>query len=160
MSGRPVQVLVVEDDPMDLELTMRALQKHNFVNDVLVARDGVEAVNMLLGSDEHQPVDPLPGVILLDLKLPRLSGLEVLRRIKADPRTRRIPVIMLTSSADDKDIASCYQAGANSYIVKPIRFDQLVEAMRIVGLFWMVVAALPPTDRGALPQQSSGESGS
>lgn len=143
MSGQPVEVLVVEDDPADLELTIRALKRHNVVNDIRVARDGPEALRMLMGDDQNPPMDPPPRVVLLDLKLPKLSGLDVLRRIKNDPRTRRIPVVMLTSSQDDRDIARCYEAGANSYIVKPIRFEHLVEAMRLVGLFWLVVAAPP-----------------
>ncbi len=148
MSGSQVEILIVEDDPADLELTLRALKRHNLVNEVRVARDGVEAIHALLGDDENTPVDPPPRVVLLDLKLPRLSGLDVLRRIKSDPRTRRIPVVMLTSSQDDRDIAACYEAGANSYIVKPIRFEHLVEAMRVVGLYWTVVASppyIPPT---------------
>jgi len=143
MSGKPGEVLLVEDDPADLELTLRAIQRHNLINEVRVARDGVEALRLLLGDEQNPPMSPPPRVILLDLKLPRMSGLDVLRRIKSDPRTRRIPVIMLTSSQDDRDIAACYEAGANSYIVKPIRFEDLVEAMRLVGLFWLVIAAPP-----------------
>lgn len=147
MSSKPVEVLLVEDDPADLELTLRALKRHNVVNEIRIARDGVEAVRMLLGDDQTPPIEPPPRVVLLDLKLPRLSGLDVLRRIKSDPRTRRIPVVMLTSSQDERDISACYEAGANSYIVKPIRFEQLVEAMRLVGMFWMVIAAPPyPTE--------------
>lgn len=155
MSGQPVEVLIVEDDPADLELTLRALKRHQVVNNILVARDGAEAVQMLLGDQQNPPMEPPPRVVLLDLKLPKLSGLDVLRRIKSDPRTRRIPVVMLTSSQDDRDIARCYEAGANSYIVKPIRFEHLVEAMRLVGLFWLVVAA-PPYQQSK-PQTSTAD---
>jgi CheY-like chemotaxis protein len=143
VSGRPVEVLVVEDDSADLELTLRALKRHNLVNEIRVARDGAEAIRVIFGDGQVPPMDPPPRVVLLDLKLPRLSGLDVLRRIKGDARTRRIPVVVLTSSQEDRDIAACYEAGANSYIVKPVRFEQFVEAMRVVGLFWMVIASPP-----------------
>lgn len=141
MSSRPVEVLVVEDDPNDLELTLRALRRHHVANEVHVARDGAEAIRYLFGEDDNTPIDPPPRVVLLDLKLPRLTGLDVLRRVKSDPRTRCIPVVMLTSSQEDRDIAECYEAGANSYIVKPVEFERFVEAMRVVGLYWMVVAS-------------------
>jgi len=143
VSGQPVEVLVVEDDSADLELTLRALKRHNLVNEIRVARDGAEAIRVIFGDAQVPPMDPPPRVVLLDLKLPRLSGLDVLRRIKGDQRTRRIPVVVLTSSQEDRDIAACYEAGANSYIVKPVRFEQFVEAMRVVGLFWMVIASPP-----------------
>jgi len=152
MSEQQADVLVVEDDPNDLELTLRALKRHRLANEVRVARDGAEAVRFIFGEDENTPITPAPKVILLDLKLPRLSGLDVLRRVKSDPRTRRIPVVMLTSSQEDRDIAECYEAGANSYIVKPVEFERFVEAMRVVGLFWMVVASTPdPTSAAAHP---------
>ncbi|NLH97947.1 MAG: response regulator [Chthonomonadales bacterium] len=151
MSDCQADVLVVEDDPNDLELTLRALKRHHLANEVQVARDGAEAVRLLFGEDENTPVSPPPKVILLDLKLPRMSGLEVLRKIKGDPRTRRIPVVMLTSSQEDRDIAECYEAGANSYIVKPVEFERFVEAMRVVGLFWMVVASNPGA---SMPQET------
>jgi len=143
MSEQQADVLVVEDDPNDLELTLRALKCHHLANEVRVARDGAEAIQLLFGADGNTPMSPPPKVILLDLKLPRLSGLDVLRRLKADSRTRRIPVVMLTSSQEDRDVAECYEAGANSYIVKPVEFERFVEAMRVVGLFWMVVASTP-----------------
>jgi two-component system response regulator len=152
MGDPQADVLVVEDDPNDLELTLRALRRHRLANEVRVARDGAEAIRFIFGADEDTPLTPAPKVILLDLKLPRLSGLDVLRRVKADPRTRRIPVVMLTSSQEDRDIAECYEAGANSYIVKPVEFERFVEAMRVVGLFWMVVASTPePAQAAALP---------
>lgn len=154
MSGQPVEVLVVEDDSADLELTLRALKRHNLVNEVRVARDGPEALRVIFGEDGNTPMDPPPRVVLLDLKLPRLSGLDVLRRIKGDPRTRRIPVVVLTSSQEDRDIAACYEAGANSYIVKPVRFEQFVEAMRVVGLFWMVIASPPFTAPALEPSRT------
>ncbi len=151
LSSELVEVLVVEDDPADLELTLRALKRHNVVNEILVARDGVEAFRVLFGEDDNTPMNPPPRVVLLDLKLPKVSGLDVLRRIKADPRTRRIPVVMLTASRESKDIAACYEAGANSYIVKPVRFEEFVEAMRVVGLFWMVIASPPFLPSGPAP---------
>ena len=150
MSDQQADILIVEDDPNDLELTLRALRRHHLANQIQVARDGAEAIRLIFGPDEQTPISPAPKVILLDLKLPRVSGLEVLRRIKADPRTRRIPVVMLTSSQEDRDVAECYEAGANSYIVKPVEFERFVEAMRVVGLFWTVVASTPGSSQEPL----------
>jgi two-component system, response regulator len=127
-------LLLVEDNPSDEELTLRSLKKHNIVNEVVVARDGVEAVEYLL--DETKP---LPDLVLLDLKLPRLSGLEVLQRIRSEARTRMMPVVVLTSSSQDEDIVSSYRMGANSYVRKPVRFSDFSEAVRQLGVYWLLI---------------------
>jgi len=139
--SEPIEILLVEDSPEDLELTLHALREHNLTNHIRVARDGAEAVDALLG--ETSSLQPLPKLVLLDLKLPKLSGLEVLERIKRDPRTRSIPVVVLTSSKEDRDVAEAYRLGVNSYIVKPVDFSSFVEAVGKVGLYWMVVNEAP-----------------
>jgi two-component system, response regulator len=140
-------ILLVEDNPDDEALTRRALAKNNIQNDVLVARDGAEALDLLLGTGGHagRPVEP--EVILLDLKLPKVDGLEVLRRIRADDRTRLLPVVILTSSREERDLISGYGLGANSYIRKPVDFQQFVEAVRQLGLYWLVLNEPPPPRR-------------
>src|SRR6266536_4684230 len=134
-------ILLVEDDPKDEELTLRALKKSNIMNRVVVARDGVEALDYLFIRESHAGRDPneTPQVILLDLKLPKLDGLEVLRQLRADPRTRLLPVVILTSSAEEQDIIRGYGLGANSYIRKPVDFNQFVDAVRQLGLYWLVL---------------------
>jgi two-component system, response regulator len=138
-------ILVVEDDPDGLELTLRALRKSNPSGHIAVARDGVEALEYLLG-ESGGPAAPevLPQLILLDLKLPRMDGLEVLRRLRADTRTRHIPVVVLTSSAEESDLVSSYQLGANSYIRKPVDFSEFVEAARHLGIYWLRLNQFPP----------------
>jgi two-component system, response regulator len=138
-------ILVVEDDPDGLELTLRALRKSNPSGHIAVARDGVEALEYLLG-ESGGPASPevLPQLILLDLKLPRMDGLEVLRRLRADTRTRHIPVVVLTSSAEESDLVSSYQLGANSYIRKPVDFSEFVEAARHLGIYWLRLNQFPP----------------
>ena len=139
-------ILLVEDNPDDVELTKRALRMNDVRNEVLVARDGVEALDLLMGrSDTDPPRPPLwPALTLLDLKLPRLDGLEVLRRLRADPRTRPLPVIVLTTSTEDQDIVSSYSLGANSYVRKPVDFTAFTSAVRQLGLFWLLVNEPPP----------------
>ena len=134
-------ILLVEDNPMDEALTLRALQKSNIRNEVVVARDGVQALDYLFARGEHAGRDTgdLPQVVLLDLKLPKLDGLEVLRQLRADARTRRLPVVILTSSAEDQDVLRGYDLGANSYIRKPVDFTQFVDAVRQLGLYWLVL---------------------
>ena len=127
-------LLLVEDNPSDEELTLRSLKKHNIVNEVVVARDGVEAVEYLLDDAK-----PLPDLVLLDLKLPRLSGLEVLQRIRTEERTKMLPVVVLTSSSQDEDIVSSYRMGANSYVRKPVRFSDFSEAVRQLGVYWLLI---------------------
>ncbi len=136
-------ILLVEDNPDDEALTRRALAKNNIQNEVVVAHDGAEALNHLLGADARAA--PLPEVILLDLKLPKVDGLEVLRRIRADERTRLLPVVILTSSNEERDLLAGYGLGANSYIRKPVEFGQFVEAVRQLGLYWLVLNEPPPS---------------
>ena len=137
-------ILLVEDNPDDEALTRRALAKNNIQNEVLVAHDGAEALDYLLGTGAHAGRPIAPEVILLDLKLPKVDGLEVLRRIRADDRTRLLPVVILTSSREERDLISGYGLGANSYIRKPVDFQQFVEAVRQLGLYWLVMNEGPP----------------
>jgi CheY-like chemotaxis protein len=137
-------ILLVEDNPDDEALTRRALAKNNIHNEVVVAHDGAEAVDYLLGGGARADASVLPEVVLLDLKLPKVDGLEVLRRIRADQRTRLLPVVILTSSTEERDLAQGYGLGANSYIRKPVDFNQFVEAVRQLGLYWLVLNEPPP----------------
>jgi len=139
-------ILLVEDNPTDEELTLRALRKSNVANDVVVARDGAEALDYLFARGAYAARDPadLPHVVLLDLNLPKIGGLDVLRAIRADERTRTLPVVILTSSAEEKDLVGSYGAGANSYIVKPVDFSQFSESVRQLGLYWIVLNRTPP----------------
>ena len=136
-----VEILLVEDNPDDIELTLRALTRHNLANRVHVARDGAEALDFLLGDPSNATV---PKVILLDLKLPKVDGLEVLRRIKESDRTKTIPVVVLTSSREEPDIVKSYRLGANSYIVKPVDFEAFVRAVADLGLYWLLLNERPP----------------
>jgi CheY-like chemotaxis protein len=139
-------ILLVEDNPDDEALTLRALQKNNISNQVVVARDGVEALDFIFSTGLYIDRDPgdIPQVILLDLKLPKVDGLEVLRRIRADPRTHMLPVVILTSSKEEQDLIRGYSLGANSYVRKPVDFTQFVEAVRQLGLYWLVLNEPPP----------------
>lgn len=143
---RSRMILLVEDNPDDEVLTLRALAKNNIRNDVTVVRDGVEALDFLFCTGAHAGRDPddRPEVILLDLKLPKLDGLEVLGRLRADDRTKLLPVVILTSSRQDQDLVASYRLGANSYIRKPVDFEQFVEAVRNLGLYWLVLNEPPP----------------
>ncbi len=136
----PVDVLLVEDSPADAELTHRALQRARLANPILTVRDGAEALEFLFGTGAYADragADP-PKVIFLDLKLPKVSGLEVLERLKADPRTREIPIVILTSMADGPDVRAAYRLGANSYLVKPVDFEKFLEAVAQAGLYWLL----------------------
>lgn len=145
-AGEPGPILLVEDNEDDVLLTLRALRKNDVANRVVVARDGVEAIAALFGEDGHEP--PLPRLILLDLKLPRRSGMEVLRAVRAHPRTKLLPVVVLTSSREEQDLLDSYSLGANSYIRKPIDFEQFVETVRQLGLYWLVWNEAPPVPGG------------
>jgi len=139
-------IMLVEDNPDDEALTLRALRKNNIQNTVVVARDGVEALDYLFGTGIHAARDTRlkPVVILLDLKLPKIDGVEVLRRLRADERTKLIPVVVLTSSKEEQDLINSYSFGCNSYIRKPVDFIQFVEAVRQLGLYWLVLNEAPP----------------
>jgi two-component system response regulator len=143
-------ILLVEDNPKDEALAIRALKKNNIANEVVVARDGVEALDYLFASGTYatRDVSVLPEVVLLDLKLPKIDGIEVLRRIRADERTKLLPVVILTSSTEEKDLEGGYGAGCNSYVRKPVDFTQFAEAVRQLGLYWLVVNERPPRTEG------------
>jgi two-component system response regulator len=139
-------ILLVEDNQDDEELALLAFKKNNVANEVVVARDGVEALDYLFGTGPHagRDVAALPQLMLLDLKLPKVDGLEVLRRVRADPRTRRLPVVILTSSKEEEDLIQAYDLGVNSYVRKPVAFDQFVKAASQLQMYWLVLNEAPP----------------
>jgi two-component system response regulator len=136
-----VEILIVEDTPQDLELAQRALRKVNLTNRIQVARDGVEALEFIFceGAHSGRQIDNPPKVVLLDLKLPKVDGIEVLRRIKGDPRTKNIPVVVLTSSKEQQDVVESYQLGVNSYIVKPVNSERFIAAVQEMGMYWLLL---------------------
>ena len=142
-------ILLVEDNADDVALTLRALKKNNVTNEVIVASDGVEALDYLFGTGRHagRDLSIMPDIVLLDLKLPRVGGLEVLQKVRADPRTRLLPVVILTSSTEERDLIEGYSLGANSYVRKPVDFVAFVEATRELGLYWLVYNQAPPPQR-------------
>ncbi len=146
MEGNEVAILLVEDDPSDMELALLALRAGNLANKIEVARDGEEALDFLFcrGNHQQRSIDDAPKLVLLDLKLPKVDGLEVLKEIKSDPRTQTIPVVILTSSREESDLVASYRLGVNSYIQKPVDFDQFRKVVKEVGLYWMVVNQAPP----------------
>jgi two-component system, response regulator len=135
------KILLVEDNPKDVELTKRALEKSNVTNGIKVVEDGVEALKFFFGEDGKSGCadEECPVVVLLDLKLPRVDGLEVLRRMRADEKTKRIPVVVLTSSSEEKDIIASYDLGANSFVRKPVKFSEFAEAIKQLGLYWLIL---------------------
>lgn len=142
-------ILLVEDNPDDEALTLRALRKHNIGNKVFVVRDGAEALDFLFCTGAYADRDPndMPQVTLLDLKLPKVDGLEVLRRLRADIRTRLLPIVILTSSNEERDLIEGYKNGANSYVRKPVDFNEFLEAVRELGLYWLVLNQMPPREK-------------
>jgi two-component system response regulator len=144
-------ILLVEDNPDDVELTLRAFARSNVLNEIVVATDGEEALRLLFGAQEPGAEEPavVPEVVLLDLKLPKVDGLEVLRRLRGDDRTRRLPVVVLTSSNEERDIVRSYDLGANSFVRKPVDFAEFVIAARQLGLYWLVLNEPAPSDGSA-----------
>jgi CheY-like chemotaxis protein len=140
-----IEILLVEDNPTDAELTIRALKKKNLANNLVWVKDGAEALDFLFATGEYvdRSEEDLPKLVLLDLRMPKVDGLEVLQRIKADERTRKIPVVVLTSSKEDKDIVESYKLGVNSYVSKPVEFDEFTEAVSTLGLYWILLNKPP-----------------
>ncbi|MCE1164629.1 MAG: response regulator [Bacteroidetes bacterium] len=145
MESKPVEILLIEDDPSDIKLTLKALQKYSLANKVTVLKDGEEALEFLFSEGRYEGRDNrnMPKVIFLDLKLPFVDGIEVLRRIKHNESTRRIPVVVVTSSRENRDIEECYKLGVNSYIVKPIDFEKFLESVSNLGLYWVLMNQAP-----------------
>ena len=145
MLDSALEVLVVEDNPSDLELALRALKEHKLCNRIQIARDGAEAMDYLFGEGSWagRPVAAQPRVVLLDLKLPLVDGIEVLRRIRSDPRTRSLPVVVMTSSSQERDVSKSYSIGVNSYIVKPVDFDSFTRAVAEIGFYWVLLNKAP-----------------
>ena len=141
MNSKVVEILLVEDDDDDASLTIMALKRKNLVNNLIRLKDGAQAIDFVFsqGAFAGRPADEFPRVILLDLKMPKMSGIDVLRRIKSDDRTKHIPVVVLTSSKENPDLAICYQLGANSYIVKPVVFEDFLSAIAELGFYWLVL---------------------
>jgi len=142
----PTRILLVEDDPHDIELIQLALEGHNLTNHLDIVTDGEQAIYYLLGENGNSLLQPLPRLVLLDLKLPKISGVRVLQTIRDQPRTRQLVVVVLTSSQEDADLQTCYDLGVNSYIVKPVEFQQFVTVARDVGLYWMLLNRPPLID--------------
>ncbi|MGH9698973.1 MAG: response regulator [Candidatus Acidiferrales bacterium] len=142
----PVEILLVEDNPADAELALHALQKSKMANQIRVLQDGAEALEFLFcrGAFANRRFDSPPRLVLLDLKLPKVDGLQVLREVKTDPRTRAIPIIILTSSKEDRDLVKSYTLGVNSYIQKPVNFNEFQEVVRQLGMYWLLVNCKPP----------------
>ncbi len=141
----PVDILLIEDNPADQELTLKALNKYNITNNIFVVEDGAEALDFIFAEGEHsnRNIQNNPKIILLDLKLPKVTGLEVLKKIKGDERTKTIPVVVLTSSKEERDLIDSYKYGVNSYIVKPVDFNKFLESVKDVGLYWLLLNQLP-----------------
>lgn len=139
----PSRILLVEDDPYDMELIQLSFESYNFINQIDIVTDGVQALDYLFGQSGKPPHRPLPRLVLLDLKLPRMNGIQVLEQIRHHPRTRQLIVVVMTSSAEDRDLEACYNLGVNSYVVKPLNFQQFVDLSRRVGFYWMMLNQPP-----------------
>lgn len=139
----PTRILLVEDDPNDVELIQLSFESYNFVNQIDVVTDGEQALHYLLGQEGQPPAFPLPRLVLLDLKLPRINGIQVLEQIRSHSRTCQLVVVVMTSSAEDRDLEACYHLGVNSYIVKPLDFQQFIDVSRQVGFYWMMLNQPP-----------------
>jgi len=142
----PTQILLIEDDPNDVELVQIALDNYNFVNQIHVVSDGEQAIHYLFGRDGQPPTQPLPRLVLLDLKIPKINGIQVLEMIRKSPRTRNLVVVVMTSSGENRDLKACYDLGVNSYVVKPLDFQKFVEMSQAVGFYWMKLNQMPSTD--------------
>lgn len=149
MNAHGVEILLVEDNPNDAELALRALKAHNLANNLIWLQDGVEALDFIFAQGQYsdRSMESAPKVVLLDLKLPRVDGLEVLKKVKSDARTKNVPIVVLTSSAEECDIITSYNFGVNSYILKPVDFDKFINAVKDVGLYWLLLNRAPCTDR-------------
>lgn len=141
-----IKILLVEDNLDDVALTLRAFKKNNILNEVIVANDGVEALDYMFGTGKHamRDIEDMPAIILLDLKLPRIGGLEVLKRLRADERTKMVPIVILTSSKEEQDLINGYKLGCNSYIQKPVDFEQFMDAVKQLGVYWLLINEPPP----------------
>jgi two-component system, response regulator len=146
VNANPTRILLVEDDPNDVELIQLALESYNFVNQLDVVMDGAQALHYLYGQAGDPPIHALPRLVLLDLKLPKVDGIEVLRAIRSHPYTQELIVVVMTSSAEHQDLSACYALGVNSYIVKPLDFQQFIEVARQVGFYWMMLNQAPSED--------------
>ncbi len=144
---KDIRILLVEDNPDDVELTLRVFKKYNIINKIIVAKDGEEALEILFNSRKGVPEEERPDLILLDLKLPKVDGLEVLHQIKSHPRTQPIPVVILTTSKEESDLIKSYKLGVNSYIRKPVNFDNFIEVIRQLGLYWLMLNEPPPKEK-------------
>jgi len=145
VSNNEVEILLVEDNPNDAEITLRALKKHNLANRVLWLKDGAEALDYIfaIGSYTGRDINKTPKVILLDLKLPKINGIEVLQKVKSDEKTKTIPIVVLTSSREERDMVESYKLGVNSYIVKPVGFEKFINAVSEIGLYWLLLNDIP-----------------
>jgi two-component system, response regulator len=153
ISSQLKTILLVDDNPDDVDLALRALRRGNLTSDVVVKRDGLDAIEYLFGAGAEQEAAQVPQVILLDLKLPKVSGLDVLKRLRSDERTRLLPVVVLTSSKEEQDVLQSYSLGANSYVRKPVDFNQFVEAMRQLEQYWLALNEPPPLRVGRAEQE-------
>ena len=145
MTSKQVEIVLVEDNPHDAELALRALKTNNLANNLIWLQDGVEALDFIFAQGQYsdRTMEDVPKVVLLDLKLPRVSGLEVLEKVKSDLRTKSIPIVVLTSSSEERDIITSYNFGVNSYILKPVDFDKFIEAIKEIGFYWLLLNKLP-----------------